>query len=283
MFKKTRAITTLAMLSVLIWAQPKTRPKYLDHATIQHNGQLVTVVANCPVPLFQVISGIREEYGWQINWESVPGYSRFDLVDDTAPKWRAAHPNAKGVTRPAGGGFITTFSEPTNISATVERDVLEKVIQDYNATENPGKYVLRADPDGQFAVVGTQVRDETGALREISPLLDTLVSVAGTARDVDDTISAILAALQSTTGTKVVNATFGRLSEAGQVTIGGEKISARHLLMQALASTKRPLQYDLLYNADLRTYGLTLSVATRAKNDGLGGRELVPVNQLITR
>jgi hypothetical protein len=263
MLKNMPIVTALALLSGFVWAQSTTRPKYLDHAMIQHSGEVVTVTANSPVPLFQVISGIREEYGWRINWESAPGYSRFDLVDDTGPKWRAAHPDAKGVTRPAGGVFVASFPEPTDTSAAAERDVLEKVIQEYNATENPGKYALRADTDGQFAVVGTQVRDETGALRELPPLLDTPVSMSRTTSDFDDAIRSILAALQSATGTRIVNATFGRVSGTEQVTVGGERLSGRNLLNQALASTKLPLQYDLLYDADLQAYGLTVSLATR--------------------
>ena len=131
------------------------------------------------MPLFQAIFGIRVEYGWRINWESAPGYSRFDVVDDTDPDWRAAHPNAKGVTRPAGGSFTANLPEPKEASDPgAERDILARLIDEYNATDNPGKYVLLADADGQFTVIGTTVRDEAGALRAISPVLDTPVTLA---------------------------------------------------------------------------------------------------------
>jgi len=103
---KSICITTaLALLSGLISAQSTPPPRFLDHALIQHSEAGVTVVAKDSLPLLQAISDLRLEYGWQVNWESAPGYSHFDVADDTDPEWRAAHPGAKGVTRPAGGLF----------------------------------------------------------------------------------------------------------------------------------------------------------------------------------
>lgn len=61
----------------------------MDRALVKHGGSEVTVVANDPIPLHQAISDLCLEYGWQVNWESAPGYSHFDVVDDTDAKWRA--------------------------------------------------------------------------------------------------------------------------------------------------------------------------------------------------
>ena len=170
MLKSRHMITALALLSGIVAARSTAPPTFLDRALIKHSGSEVTVVANDPIPLLQTISDLRLEYGWQVNWESAPGYSRFDLVDATDPKWRAAHPNAKGVTRPSGGSFTATFPEPKDSSSpAAERFVLSRIIEQYNATDNPGKYILRTDAESRFTVVGTQVRDETGALREVPP------------------------------------------------------------------------------------------------------------------
>jgi hypothetical protein len=153
--------------------------KFSDHERIQYGDSGVTVLANDSIPLLQAISDLRLEYGWQINWESAPGYSHFDVVDDTDPGCRAGHPGEKGVTRPAGGLFTGTFPEPKEASdAGAERNVLGRLIDKYNATDDPGKYVLRVDPDGQLTVIGTRVRDETGSLQKIPPLLDTPVATS---------------------------------------------------------------------------------------------------------
>jgi len=48
---------------------------------------------------------VSEEYGWLIDFEDLPYYSSYDLVDDTDPAWRAAHPGAKGSTAQQGAAF----------------------------------------------------------------------------------------------------------------------------------------------------------------------------------
>jgi hypothetical protein len=273
-------IIVLALSLSSVSAQSTSHPRFLDRARIQHGASGVTVTANDPIPLFQAIFAVRLEYGWQINWESAPGYSRFDLADDTGPKWRAAHPDAKGVTRPAGGWFTGTFPEPREPSDPgAERRALARLIEEYNATENPGRYVLLPGSDGPFTVVGTEVRDEAGALQEIRPLLDTPLSFAKAARSVNDTIELILAALHSATGKTIL---FGAASRSlfmtTQATVGGTSIPARELLKQALASTGRQIQYDLLFNADAPAYILSVSPAMREEDDGMGGRRLAPAS-----
>lgn len=282
MLKCMRVIAALAWLCEPAWAQSTIRPEYFDHARILHSGSVVTVTANDSTPLFQALDAVRLEYGWQISWEEAPCFSHFDLVDATAPKWRAAHPGEKGATRSAGGLFTGTFAEPKEASDSgAKRLALAKMIEEYNATENPGRYVLLVDSDGQLTIVGTRVRNETGALQEISPLLDTPLTLAKVPRTVYDTIKSILGALQSATGKEVIfGAASSSLFRTTQATIGGERVPARELLKRALASTNRPIQYDLSFNPDVPVYILNLSPAMRQEDDGLGGRRLAPVDQL---
>jgi hypothetical protein len=281
MLNRMRVIAALAFFPGLIPSQ-SIRAQYLDHARIQHSNSWATVVANDSIPLFQAIYAVRLEYGWQINWESAPSYSRFDLVDVTDSEWRAAHPYEKGATRPSGGLFTGTFPEPKEASdPDAERLVLEKLIQEYNATDNPGKYVLRVDSDGQFTVVGTRVRGETGALQEIRPLLDTPVTLAKEPRNVHDAIKSILSTLESATGRKVIfAAASSSLFMTTQVTMGGERVPARELLRQALAATKQPIQYGLFFNPDVPVYVLNVSPAMKAESDGHGGERLAPVDRV---
>lgn len=278
MANKIRRTATLALLSGLISAQSTTSSAFFDHARIVHKDSRVTVVANDSTPLFQAISAVRLEYGWQVNWESAPGYSRFDTVDDTGPKWRAAHPDAKGVTRPAGGLFTGTFPEPAQPSRLGDEELaLASLVREYNATGNPGKYSLRSEPVGQFSVVGTAVRDETGALQQIPPLLDTPISLTKAPRTVYESIGSLLGALQSATGKKVLFASASSsLFMNTQATIGGEKSAARQLLKQALAGTKRDMQYDLFFNPDVPVYILNVSPVMRQESDGQSGERIVP-------
>ncbi|HUC29959.1 MAG TPA: hypothetical protein VMR80_10260 [Candidatus Acidoferrum sp.] len=281
MLKRVLTVTGFAFLCVAISAQSTTRPKFLDRARIQRSGSGIMVTANDSIPLFQALYALRLEYGWQVDWESAPGYSHFDVVDDTDPKWRAAHVGEKGVTRPAGGLFTATLPEASDPSdPTVEREVLSGLIGEYNATDNPGKYALRAaEPDGRFAVVGVQVRGESGELQFASPLLDTPVTLTKTRRNVYDTVESIFTALQSATGKRVIfAAASSSLFRMTETTTGGEKVAARELLTQALASTKQPIQYDLFFNPDVPVYILNVSPAMREEDDGKDGRKLIPTD-----
>jgi hypothetical protein len=253
------------------------RPIFADSAGIQHIGSQIIVTANDSMPLSQAISALRLEYGWKIDLESAPCYSHFDLVDDTGPKWRAAHPNEKGVTRPAGGLFTANLPEPSDASDIAgEYLALSMLTRQYNATSNPGRYVLRAGPNGQLTIVGTGVRDEAGAPQEVSPLLDTRITLTMAPRTVYDTIEAIRNALQSTTGKKILDGDFSSsLFRTARATVGGEGIAARDLLDDALASTGKTMQYDLFFNADANAYILnTLPVMRLQGGDRPGGTPL---------
>jgi hypothetical protein len=280
MLKSANVTMTVALLCGVFSGQSTTRPSFFDHARLQHDNSLVTVTAYDSLPLFQAIYAVRLEYGWAVNWESAPGYSHLDLVDDTGPKWRAAHPHAKGVTRPAGGLFIAMLPEPKESDPDSQRLVLARLIEQYNATDNPGRYALLSDAYGHFTVVGTKVRDETGALQKVAPLLDTLLILPKATRDVDATIESILTALQSASGKKVIFGSASRsLFRTTQVTMGGEEAPARELLQEALAGTKQAVEYDLFFNADAPVYILNVSPQLREEGDGLGGRKLVPVDR----
>jgi hypothetical protein len=139
---------------------------------------------------------------------------------------------------------------------------------------------VHVDSEGQITVVGTAVRNELGTLREISPLLDTPVTLVKATRSVNDTIESILAAVRSATSKEVLFAVGSRsLFMTTQAEIGGNQASARDLLNQALASTKRPLQYDLFFNPDMPIYILNVSPAMGEKAKDLEDRSLFQFNR----
>ena len=150
----------------------------------------------------------------------------------------------------------------------------------YNATDNPGKYALREGADGQFAVVGTGVRDETGALQAVRPILDTPLIIKKQARNVHDTVEVILGALSAPVGKNVIMMSVpNNLFRDLQVIVGGDNIPARQLLREAFDGTHRPLQYDLGFDPDNSpTYILNVSVAVKAEGED-GRRRIVPIDR----
>jgi hypothetical protein len=281
MSHNSSGVAVLLLLAGLASAQSTSGPKYLDRAMIQHRDSTATVTANYPTPLFQAVDGIRQEYGWQVNWEEAPCYSHFDVVDDTSPRWRAAHPNAEGVTRRGGGPLASTFPEPKTGELATEEETLRQVIADYNATENPGKYVLRAGPGRQFTVVGTEVKDDSGTLEKVIPILDMPISVNTQPRSATDALDAILQALSSASGKHVTLMSLpNNLFRDTQVALEGHNVTARQLLQDLFHYIPRPLQYDLGFDPDHSSvYILNVSVTAKSELDQDGRRLLVPIDR----
>lgn len=250
--------------------------RYMDRAEVHHIANSATVTANSPRPLAQAVTALSEEYGWVIDFEDPPYYSKSDLVDDTASQWRAAHPSAKGVTAIAGDTFQTQYAEnPGAATSELEEErILDRVVSDYNASSNPGRFSLRNEGNGRFAIVGTYVKDENGLDQGVSSILDAPISVQTDTRDALTTIRVILDGLntksriqQVVPGTMALNALH-----QSQVNVGGENIPARILLLQALSAAKIKLYWHLYYDHDVNQYALNVLPLMKANYDASGNR-----------
>jgi hypothetical protein len=242
-------------------ARQARHSRYMENAEVRHLADSITVTANDARPLAQAVTALSEEFGWAIDFEDPPYYSKYDLVDDTAPQWRAAHPSTTGVTVVAGDTFQTQFTKTpdTGTSPAEAERVLNSVVSDYNASANPGRFTVRNEGDGRFAIVGTYVKDENGQDQTMSPILDTPISIQAETRDANTTIEIILNALTVKSQTKVVPFMVPQNALAqSQVTVGGQNIPARVLLLQALSATKMKLYWRLYYDRDVKMYGFSL-------------------------
>jgi len=229
----------------------------------------------------QAVEGISEEYGWIVDFEDPLYRSQFDLADSTDPGWRASHPTEKGALRVSGGLFESNFPEPSSIpGANAEERELEKLIADYNSSGNPGKFAVRQQADGRYAVVGVARKDDTGKDEVVSALLDTAISFPVQRRDAKATLNLIVDTLTANTGVKVYLGTIGLSSDPlqeAELAIGGTNVPARTLLLQALEgiSTTSPhfrgvFVWNFLFDADSNAYWLRLRSATRTETDGNG-------------
>lgn len=263
----------------LLWAQEVAKkPSFMDAGIVEHRGASGSVTANNPRPLFQAIAAIGQEYGWTIDFEDPPYQSQFDLVDSTDPEWRSSHPNSKGVTRVAGGGFQSTFPEPsTFVSEDAREQVLEKLVSDYNSSGNPGKFIVRKEAEGRYAVIGVSRKGGSGQDETVPVLLDSLITIPVQRRSAADTLKLIVERLSIATGMKVLLSSNWLSSDPlqdAEVSIGGTRIPARTLLSQTLdtANGRRLFRWDLLFDADSDAYFLRLSTVTKVQIDGHGMR-----------
>lgn len=259
---------------------PQQRRQFMKEGVVEHSAGSGRVLANSPRPLVQAISALNEEYGWVVDYEDPPYVSDAELVDDTDPQWRANNPGAPGVTIVAGGPFQLEYDEGPEITGHEGREaVLRKVVAAYNRSGNPGKFTLRAEGEGRYSVVGTSVKNQSRQDQNVSPILDTPISLPAQQRNGEDTVKAILTQLSAKTGVKMGIGSYSmNVLVQTQVTVGGENVPARSLLLKTFDATKRPLIWSLLYDADSKIYFLNISVASRATRDTYGRKRLVPID-----
>lgn len=262
-----------------VYAQRRPVHHFMNHGVVAHKLNSATVASNAPRPLLQAIIAMREEYGWDVSYEDPPYRSSYDLVDDTNPQWRLAHPNARGVTIPDGGAFQCTYPEnPAIFSLSGERQALDRVVACFNQTDGPGRFMVRQQSDGRFVVLGTAVLDNTGYLRPVHAILDVPISIPEATRRADETVELILQQLSAASKIKIglAQGPVNLLAQA-KVRVGGSGAPARILLAETLDATGRNLDWDLIYDADVPTYLLNVNLVTRAVYGPFGRRRLIPI------
>ncbi len=268
MLLRTCGLMLLTGCAIAAGAQGSGR-HYMDRANILHNQGLATVDANDPRPLLQAVTAVREEYGWAVDYEDPPYSGTVDLVRDSS---MCRQPCGKGFLIPAGGAFQSTYPEGPDMwsSANAELQTLEKIVSDYNATQNPGKFVVREQADGSYAVIGDYVENSAGAEVSVPPILDIPISLPSSTRSAAVTTDLILDALNKASGTVVGSGIWPLNALAqSQVTVGGSNVPARDLLLQTIDQIKSvKLVWELL--GDSSSFYLSLLPVQKAHYDAFG-------------
>jgi len=277
---KRCALLLAACVLILAADKPASqKPIFWSRATISETDGNIAVRANDPRPLDQAIIAIRQKCGWIVDYEDPP-YGSNELVDDTDPDWRKTHPEANGVTRVAGGLFITTFSSGDDMSSGSldEKRALDKVVADYEASANPGRFTLKTENDNRFSIVGVGAKGDSGDEKAVAPVLDSRISLPVQERTVSDSIHLILRVVSEKSEYKVLlgSAPLNLVLQT-KTKIGGENLPARQLLAQAASATRFPLVWALLYDADTHCYFMNFDVAMEATGDGSGTPHLKPI------
>jgi hypothetical protein len=263
-------------------SQQQPSSNYIQKAVVQHSGRSATVMANDPRPLNQAIAAIRAEYGWVVDYEESPyrGDSS-DTITLKPPSLQVAR-QGSGLLIPGGGAFQSTYPEGPEVfdsPSIAEPQILGKIVSDYNQSSNPGNFTVRELGDGTYTVVGTAVRNSTGRLQLVNPILDTLISLPTGTRAVRVTLALIADALTAKSGVKVkAYGLDGNLPPALrlEVTVGGDNVSTRDLLMATADGIRMKTYWVLLYNPTGQLYTLTILPVPR---DQFGQKSILPPAQ----
>jgi hypothetical protein len=260
---KSITLVTSIILLVMSSAFSQSKPEasgYLKEAQVSETEGTVHVVANSPRPLQQVLDALYKKYGWAIDYEDPRLISQLDLVDVADPVTHAPHAQ----TLPAGGKFTVDFPAvsialpqpastftPTDSTTPTpaapvsampvsgdEEKTVRLVVDAYNKSDNPGRFEVRKNGQGNLAVVGIAARDAKGQISQQKPILDTPLTVPRRQRTATETIELLCQKLTTLRGAKVAIGVNPRnLLDHTPVTVGATKAApARDLLRQTLTA-----------------------------------------------
>ncbi len=275
-----RSSTVIVMLVLLVatkstrvHAQGSSSDSFWRSGAVKHGTGTATVTSNSPRPLWIALTTMEREYGWVIDFDD-PIFGESETVPDHNPRWEARHPGVLS-RAPAGAMFQSTYVEDAAIASSAAK-VIEKVVEDYNKSDNPGRFEVRIEGAGHIEVVG-HPRDPNAPFSDI---LATPITVAAGTRGSLDALSDLAGVLSSISGVKVVLGTlpFNFLIQAHVVITPG-KLPARELLTQIADSSSVQLMWDFLYDYDTHTYFVSLRPRTKIGADGAINIVLPPLMQ----
>jgi hypothetical protein len=275
-----RAIVITALYGFLVFGQevgPSTGSKVRDYAMVRQERDFVTVTARAPCPIRKAIAGVRTTFGWTIDFEEAPVDAGAALAEDKSPEWRETHPDDPRIFNQRNGFFMSYVpgDKATLETHSGKEAALKKLVADYDASGYPGAYSVKPEGAGRFAVIG---RYEGGSLHYPAgdSILDTAISVPRLERNAWDTISTILDALTTASGTPVKASSGPTYTLVPtQVKIGGAGLPARQLLLRTFAATGWPLVWELAYEPTPPAYSMHIHVMG---TDKLGRQPLDPVD-----
>jgi hypothetical protein len=279
--KRASFLTLLIISQAFSQAKPDTT-SYLKEAEVTESEGTVHIVANSPRPLQQVLDALYKKYGWAIDYEDPHFSSQLDLVDVADPVTHAPHAQ----TLPAGRKFTVDFpavataqpqpassltsartssasdsakSVPAPPVSAEEEKTVRLVVDAYNKTDNPGRFEVRKNSQGNLDVVGTAAHDAKGQISPQKPILDTPLTVARKQRTATETIELLCKSLSTLRGTKVAIGVNPRnLLDHTPVIIGATKTSARDLLWQTLAAAHCNCYLRVVFDPNSKGFYLSI-------------------------
>jgi hypothetical protein len=212
------------------------------------------ITANSPRPLDDIVAALAKRNDWHINYED-PVYGDEDVVDDTAPSWLEEHPHGPRGYAVAGGAFHTKIPISGELHDQ-SAHVLSTLIDDYNHSNNPGRFELHI-ADNQLDVVPTG----TPAGKQV-PLLDTEMSFEepGIAT-ANASLERFCDELSRQSSHKVV---FGAPPSANvlhqtHIKQSSQKLPAREILRQLYEQIGPNFSWRLLYDPDPKQFFLVMA------------------------
>ena len=219
-----------------------------------------------PRPVAAAVKLLRDKYGLAITYEDPRFVYESDLVDETDPKYRQAHPGGVRALTPKGGRLEISYAvSPVTGKPENPRATLQMLLDAHASTGYPGRFRIKLDSQ-YFHIIPAKIKNGSGEWVDQGSILDIPITFPKQERSVYITLKTITEALSQATQTKVglntgpvVNLFINTLTTQGA---SGEP--ARDILVRALESTGRRFSWSLLYDPGVKWFFLNVqSVADR--------------------
>jgi hypothetical protein len=250
-------------------AQDASPDRFWTAGKVTHAAGSATVAASDPRPLWMAMNALEREYGWVIDFDD-PIWTESDTTAQNNPVWDAQHPGNPS-RMPSGTSFQSTYAEGPDTSRSPVI-VVTKVVQDYNASDNPGRFEVRRSPSGRIGIIGAP-RDPSQTHVDV---LDTRVSFPSEPLGSLGALDKLVKLLSAASGVKIVlgSIPYNLLGSASTKAPQGS-VPARDILASIAESTDMPLMWDLLYDYDSRSYFLNLRPSVVVVTDETGKSSIV--------
>jgi len=139
---------------------------------------------------------------------------------------------------------------------------LSRVIDDYGSQVSTERFeVFQGDETDSFYVAPSYITTSRGQLERFTPILDARVTVQPAQRTVLQAVVDLCAALQKTTGYRVVPGTVPmNLLVRNSTALGADGETGRHYLYSLLRSLPAPVSWELFFSPTLNVFALNLYI-----------------------
>jgi hypothetical protein len=199
-------------------------------------------------PLANAIRTLETRYGWVVTYEDPPYRHATEVNDVSKEVFKGWTPDKHRILVPKAGPLSVAYMVPPDGSLPDPPTVLAVVLQQYNASGNPGRFGVRK-MGNTFHVVPIAGKGAAGTMEARGSLLDTKISIPSGKRTALEMMQQIRDVLTRTTGLGVSLGTVP-VNLLTQVLIddGADQEDARSVLTRTLAATGARLSWQLFYD-----------------------------------
>ena len=236
---------------------------------IVHGPTSAVLTVDTPRPLNAAADVLTADYGLCINYEDAPFVSS-DLVDVTAAEWKKNHPGAPHEMGPAGKRLQVTYPEDASLvtSSNEQQSMLTTIVQQYNgsAAGEPGKFVVYKEKSGCWSIVGLKSGASSPSDSLAGTLLSETVAVPAGNTSLLDALSQVDREMAVASGAKVIEGIVPlNLLVQTRANLNGQGNEQAHEIIDALLKESPvPLEWRVLYDANVNTYALNIVIVRRS-------------------